>query len=584
MTTPRALVKALALCALLIGIFCGTTAAEPIDVDTLILEAGRLLYSTPEKSVVLLERLKELRPTFTPAQNEKFHLIYASSLGFRGQHEERVALVESVLGQIKTPDMRAKFLYEMVDASTALGRYEEALKAMNEAVLLLPSLKNPRQEMTVLKSAATLLSSLRAYDEALAFAERIYAQGADTMGSYASCVGLSDKVEINFMRGNGAAARALTPDAIQACDANKNELFTLIVKTLSAIDLIDSGQYANGIATAVPLLDQYAVLSNNSDYVTQLEEAVARAYLKIGNMDRAERYGQRAYQRALSGKALQLQEKTSLTMATIKRAQTQLINAMVYYDVNLALKSKVLDDLLHKNLAYQRVKFDAQDKANQIDLLEQKNKTLRTETALQNGRYQNMVLLMTLSLVAFVILGAWLAKALKQRSVFRQSAQVDGLTQVNNRAHFTACSQRAFSDAESTVSLVLFDMDLFKRINDSYGHPAGDWVLKTVCDTVKALLRGTDILGRLGGEEFALCLPATAKEEALALAERCRAAIDAIDTAPSGFSFALSASFGIATRTADKEVTFEEALAAADKALYLSKTEGRNRVSAFRFH
>lgn len=581
---PRALINAFALFALLAGPALGAAAAESPDVDALIVEAGRYLYSTPEKSVVPLERLKALQPTFTPSQNEKFHLVYASSLGFRGQHEDRVALVQSFMGQVKTPVMRAKFLYEMVDGSTALGRYEDALKAMNEAVLLLPSLESPRQEMTVLQSAVSLLSSLRAYDEALSFAERIYAQGANTMGSYALCVGLTDKVEINFLRGSNEVARSLVPDAIKACEANKNELFTLIVETYLAIDLIDDGHYAKGIGTSLPLLDKYAVLSNNSDYVTQLEEAVARAYLKTGNLDRAERFGLRAYQRAVSGKNLQLQEKVSETMAAIKRGQDQLSSAIAYYDVNLALKNKVLDDQLHKNLAYQRVKFDAQDKANQVDLLEQKNKILNAETALQKGRYQNMVLLLTLGLVAFVILGAWLIKTLKQRSVFRLSAQIDGLTQISNRAHFTTCGQLEFSDAHSTVSLVLFDMDFFKRINDSYGHPAGDWVLKTVCETVKAQLRRADIFGRLGGEEFALCLPSTGKEEALALAERCRAAIVAIDTAPSGFSFTLSASFGIATRSVDAELTFEEALAAADKALYLSKTEGRNRVSVYHPH
>ena len=122
-------------------------------------------------------------------------------------------------------------------------------------------------------------------------------------------------------------------------------------------------------------------------------------------------------------------------------------------------------------------------------MLEQKNKILSTETTLQRGRYQNLVLLLTLGLVTLVILGGWLAKVLKRSNFIRQSAQMDGLTQVSNRAHITACSQLAFSDAHSTVSLILFDMDLFKRINDSNGHPTGDWLLKTVCETVKAQLR-----------------------------------------------------------------------------------------------
>ena len=218
---PRALIKAFALFILLLGQSLSATVTDPSDVDALISEAGKYLYSTPEKSVVLLENLKDRQSTFTPSQKEKFQLIYASSLGFRGKHEERAALVQSVLERVRAPVMRAKFLYEMVDATTALGRYEEALRSMNEAILLLPLLESPRQEMTVLKSAITLLSSLRAYDEALSFAERIYTQGANTPGSYALCVGLADKVEINFLRGNSAHARALAPEAVRACDCQQ---------------------------------------------------------------------------------------------------------------------------------------------------------------------------------------------------------------------------------------------------------------------------------------------------------------------------------------------------------------------------
>ena len=119
------------------------------------------------------------------------------------------------------------------------------------------------------------------------------------------------------------------------------------------------------------------------------------------------------------------------------------------------------------------------------------------------------------------------------------------------------------------------------QVNDTYGHATGDWVLKTVCDTVKAQLRKTDILGRLGGEEFAICLPLSTEEDVRALAERCRVAIAAVDTASSGFSFQITASLGIATHCGGGPLNFEETLAAADKALYFSKNEGRNRVTVY---
>ncbi|MES2952791.1 MAG: GGDEF domain-containing protein [Pseudomonadota bacterium] len=452
---------------------------------------------------------------------------------------------------------------------------------MNESILLLPAIEKIPHKIVVLQGALNLLSSLRAYDDALGFAERIYALRGDTVGSYAECVGLANKVETNYMRASNALARSFVPDAILACDANKNQLLSLIVKSLSAIDLIDSANYSKGLATSLPLLRQFSDIGKNSDYVTQLEEAIARAYLKTGNTERAEHFGLQAYQRARTGKNLLLEEKTSETMAVIKRAQGQLAAAIGYYDINLALKKKVLDDQLHKNLAYERVKFDAQDKANQLALLEQKNKNLSTEKALQQNKYQNLILLLTLAAVVFAILGAWLYNTLRLKNIFRVSAQVDGLTQVSNRAHFTASVQQTFKDATRSVSLVLFDMDMFKKINDTYGHAAGDWVLKTVCATVKIQLHKPDLLGRLGGEEFAICVQDFSEDEVEIFAERCRAAIAAINTQPSGFDFSITASFGIATRGAYQLASFEETLVEADKALYLSKNGGRDRVTVY---
>jgi len=578
---PRSCIRVIAFITLGMGYSLGAIAAEQSSVDNLLAEASRHLYSTPEKAAIPLEKLRTLQSTFSEAQQDKYQLAYASSLGYRGKHAERIALVQSFLKQVKAPARRARFLYELIDGNTALGKYEDALVAMNESILLLPMLEGAGEKIVVLQGASALLESLHAYDDALVFSERIYSLRGDAVDSLAACVGLTDKVELNFMRGERATARSLVPEAIQACEATRNQLFTLIVKTHSAIDLIDSEQYAKGIAIGPPLLQEFSSLSQGSDYVPQLEEALARAYLKTGNTERAEHFGLRAYQRAQSGRVLLLQEKTSETMAAIKRAQGKPALALGYYDTNLALKNKLLDDQVQKNLAYQRVKFDTQDKANQLALLEQKNQNLRMERTLQERQYENLILLMTLGLILLTIMGTWLVRTIGKMDAFRQSAQVDELTQVSNRAYFTSCAQQAFRDTRQTLSLVLFDMDYFKHVNDTFGHATGDWVLKTVCDTVKAHLRKTDLFGRLGGEEFALCLSDASPEEVLALTERCRVAILATDTRSSGFAFAIASSFGIATRAVGQSDSFKDMLAAADKALYVSKNTGRNRVSVY---
>jgi len=124
-------------------------------------------------------------------------------------------------------------------------------------------------------------------------------------------------------------------------------------------------------------------------------------------------------------------------------------------------------------------------------------------------------------------------------------------------------------------------MDEFKQVNDTYNHATGDWVLKTVSATISNCLRAHDLFGRLGGEEFVICLPNTPEHEAMALAERCRSAIAAIDSAPSGFNFSIAASFGIAVRPSNGAANFEATLAAADQALYRAKHLGRNRIEIF---
>jgi diguanylate cyclase (GGDEF)-like protein len=126
------------------------------------------------------------------------------------------------------------------------------------------------------------------------------------------------------------------------------------------------------------------------------------------------------------------------------------------------------------------------------------------------------------------------------------------------------------------TALVLFDLDQFKRVNDSYGHPAGDVVLRTLLDVCKRQLRDSDQLGRLVGVEFAILLPRTGEQDAAMVAERMRAAIAATKVKTERAMISLTASFGVTTiRADDSSVTL---LARADDALRAAKGAGRNRI------
>ena len=161
-------------------------------------------------------------------------------------------------------------------------------------------------------------------------------------------------------------------------------------------------------------------------------------------------------------------------------------------------------------------------------------------------------------------------------------ALTDELTQIANRRCFVESVENELSRCmrnPGTVTMLLIDLDHFKKVNDTYGHPAGDEVLKQVAETLKAALRQYDILGRMGGEEFAIFLGASEVETASKIARRILADLAKQAIAYEQALINISASIGMASR--DCTVSFEQLYLEADEALYLAKKNGRNRVEKY---
>jgi diguanylate cyclase (GGDEF)-like protein len=163
-----------------------------------------------------------------------------------------------------------------------------------------------------------------------------------------------------------------------------------------------------------------------------------------------------------------------------------------------------------------------------------------------------------------------------------RAAQTDGLTGVGNRRALDEALIREIGRAarnQTPVSAVLIDVDHFKLYNDRYGHLAGDECLRRVAHSVAAMtVRAADSVGRYGGEEFCLVLPDTPAAGALHIAERTRAAVEALDIPAADESGRVTVSLGVATCIPTEGTTPESLLADADRALYAAKNAGRNRA------
>ena len=128
--------------------------------------------------------------------------------------------------------------------------------------------------------------------------------------------------------------------------------------------------------------------------------------------------------------------------------------------------------------------------------------------------------------------------------------------------------------------MLFIDLDHFKSINDTYGHAVGDDVLRTVAQTIQSSVRRSDIVGRIGGEEFSVFLPNTAVSGAEQLAQALRVAIESIHMEVDGVRLKITASIGVAAKRFDQE-TMQAIQQHADQAMYKAKRGGRNRVSTF---
>jgi diguanylate cyclase (GGDEF)-like protein len=162
----------------------------------------------------------------------------------------------------------------------------------------------------------------------------------------------------------------------------------------------------------------------------------------------------------------------------------------------------------------------------------------------------------------------------------KAAASIDPLTGMFNRRGFAEATSRMIereADAGRPVTVMIFDIDHFKGINDRFGHPAGDEILKLFATIITHTLRITDLSGRIGGEEFAALLPCS-MSEALVAAERVREAFAACGIAVEDEPIATTVSIGVAGGPAHTEL--DVLLAAADTALYQAKRSGRNRVQA----
>jgi diguanylate cyclase (GGDEF)-like protein len=201
---------------------------------------------------------------------------------------------------------------------------------------------------------------------------------------------------------------------------------------------------------------------------------------------------------------------------------------------------------------------------------------LRQQGAFNTG----FLVVMMVSIIGFnaTAIGLVVSKMITQ---IKRLSQEDPLTKIFNRRHLNTVAEIEINKVRknnSTLSIVLLDIDHFKKVNDVYGHAAGDVALITCVEVIKKSIRSTDYVGRLGGEEFCILLPNTNLEDAKVLSNRIRENIAAHHIVWEEHTIPITASFGITSFNSSGQNEWSNLLNKADIAMYQAKNNGRNQV------
>jgi len=228
-----------------------------------------------------------------------------------------------------------------------------------------------------------------------------------------------------------------------------------------------------------------------------------------------------------------------------------------------------------------RVEFDTTKKEQENRALVRENslRTAALAAADRERRWQRVAIALTALLAAALAVLFWRQVVNTRR--MRAMAMTDELTRLPNRRNILAVAENAFVESQRShkpMSVIAFDIDHFKRINDTWGHAAGDDVLRNVARTCRMALRPSDSVGRTGGEEFLVVLRDTSASQAIEVAERLRAAVERLEFATIESGLRVTISLGVQSRTAQRSI--DAMIGEADELLYRAKSGGRNRVAS----
>jgi diguanylate cyclase (GGDEF)-like protein len=545
-------------------------------ISQILEQANDYSYKEPAKARELLASIE--KSNLSRGDKELYSYLTAYLVAASGQLDKAIVQLLPLTDKTASLPIQVRTHSLLLVIYAGIHNWESGLHTLSILTNIVENSKDPGLNELVYTNIVSFFNLLGEHEIAKQYADKVIVSFS-TNSNTNRCTLYAQQIYADLKLGSELLNEQMFIDAINYCKV-KNSIFAT------------HGTYvylAEFLISKEKLEEAEKVLMDNLQEVesTGYHTMTATFYAKLAEIklskkqySDAEFYARKIIDNEHEHQSAESMATSYKVLSEVTEQQQLFEQAFNYYKKYSKAIQIELDQNNAKLLAIQKAEFDAAEKNVQIALLDKENMLLKTQALLDSESAQNKRLALALLTMVLVMFVLWTYKNRRNYLRMQHYAQTDELTGIANRHFFTQQANTAIKYCKRTdqpVSFIMFDLDYFKRINDTFGHQTGDMALKIAVDAAKSACRKNDIVGRLGGEEFGVLLPGCASHLASFIAEKCRKAIEHADFTSSGHELDVTASFGIAD-SSNCEYNFEKLFAGADFALYQSKDMGRNRV------
>jgi len=580
----------LLLCSILFVFINTSTASEqkPHIASALIISediaqkftlADNSRLTDPKLFKKLLMELDQQKAHFTPSHQQFFDYLQGYHFAYIGEHDRAEQKLKSVLQSNADTLLKFRVNYTLINLSAINQKWADGLQYIADNNAKAGQIENEKAIQHSLLAMVIFYNQLKQYDLALLKLDEIEKH---TLSAFRRCFTKQYYLEAKYHSDQLSPQSEEFSEAIGLCEAADNKIGANSIRRYQARLYLQSQQAQKALSLLLPYVDEV----ENTLFpmlIAAIDNLIASAYYQLNDFDNAKHYATKAMLLNKHNTGVQRGRDSYQVLYQVAEQQGDLASALAHYKKFAQLDKAFLDEVKAKHLAFQLAQHNSLLQASKIKLLDEKNKVLTTKQALAEIKIHNVQLLIIALLLFLVLLGIWGTRLWRSHKRVKVLSESDELTGIYNRRHFNYVATSALGyckTAQQDLSVIMFDLDHFKQVNDNYGHICGDWALKETIKVCQAIGKSNDVFARLGGEEFCLLLPSCNIDEAYIRAEACRIAIEDIVTEPSGSDFSLTASFGV-TDIKRSGFRLTDLLKDADRAMYQGKKLGRNQVTLF---